>query len=102
MSPVGRGTADVDLDAKTLRELDRIRSQGFEEMDSTRLKGVHDISFPVFDHRKSAVAAMTIPFIERLDVANALPIAEARSVLGHAVANLSLTLGTVPEGPSKA
>lgn len=102
LSPVGRGRADTDVDAKTLKDLDRIRVQGYEEMDSTRLKGVHDVSFPVFDHRKSAVAAMTIPFIERLDVASALPMADARRVLGRAVTNLSLILGNAAEEPLKA
>jgi len=93
LSPVGKGGADIDADTKTLKELDRVREQGFEEMDSTRLKGIHDISYPVFDHRKSAVAAMTIPYIERLDVSGGMPVADVRAILGKAVAALSLTLG---------
>jgi DNA-binding IclR family transcriptional regulator len=91
----GKAEHDADLGDLTRlqRDLDAIRSRGFEEMDSTRIRGVHDISYPVLDHRGSAVAAMTVPFIERLDVPDQGSRVQARDMLGRAAARLTASLG---------
>jgi DNA-binding IclR family transcriptional regulator len=44
--------------------LKRIRKAGFEKRSSYLVKGVVNISFPVLNHQGSAVAALTIPFIQ--------------------------------------
>jgi len=44
--------------------LDRIRKTGYEKRASYQVKGVQNISFPVRDERGSALAALTIPYIE--------------------------------------
>jgi DNA-binding IclR family transcriptional regulator len=75
------------------RELEAIRTRGFEEMDSTRIRGVRDVSAPVFDHRGSAVAAMTVPFIERLDVPDDSSLVLTRDALTRTAARLSASLG---------
>jgi DNA-binding IclR family transcriptional regulator len=75
------------------RDLEAIRTRGFEEMDSTRIRGVRDVSAPVFDHRGSAVAAMTVPFIERLDVPDDSSLVLTREALARTAARLSASLG---------
>lgn len=75
------------------RELEALRTRGYEEMDSTRIRGVRDVSAPVFDHRGSAVAAMTVPFIERLDVPDDSSLVLTREALARTAAQLSASLG---------
>lgn len=88
-------SADQESGGKSafVRELEAIRSRGYEEMDSTRIRGVRDVSAPVFDHRGSAVAAMTVPFIERLDVPDDSSLVLTREALLRTAARLSASLG---------
>ena len=46
--------------------LSQIRNQGYEERASYEVDGVTNISFPVLDHRGNAIAAMTVPFLQRI------------------------------------
>lgn len=79
--------------APSSRELDATRQRGYEEMDSTRTRGVHDVSFPVLDHAGHAVAAMTVPCIERLDVPEQSSHSAVRHALAEATARLSNAIG---------
>jgi DNA-binding IclR family transcriptional regulator len=47
--------------------LARVRAQGFEMMDSLQTPGVSNLSAPVFGPNGSVLAALTCPFIKRLD-----------------------------------
>jgi DNA-binding IclR family transcriptional regulator len=53
---------------KPPRDLDvhlaRIRKAGYEKRASYLVKGIVNISFPIFDERGSAVGALTIPYIQ--------------------------------------
>jgi DNA-binding IclR family transcriptional regulator len=73
--------------------LANIRTRGYEEMESTRTRGIHDVSFPVFNHRGAAVAALTVPFIERLDMPGDTSLAASRAALSRISARLSASLG---------
>lgn len=48
-----------------MRHLDRLRKIGYERRASYVVKGVINISFPIFDDRGTPLAALTIPLIER-------------------------------------
>jgi DNA-binding IclR family transcriptional regulator len=74
-----------------LRRLEIVRLQGFEEMPSLQILGVHNLSYPVFDASGHAIAAMTLPFLVRTDVAST--IEDARGALKAAAAELSRALG---------
>lgn len=76
--------------------LSPIRQRGYEEMESTRVRGVHDLSFPVFDQRGSAVAALTVPFIQRLDIPGDSSLDAARTALRRAAHELTLSIGGQP------
>ena len=79
-----------------LRRLEVIRLQGFEEMPSLQIAGIHNFSFPVLHVSGKAVAAMTMPFLVRTDIPSNLD--EARNILRNAAMELSRCLGYVPDG----
>ncbi len=74
--------------------LDKVKRRGYEEMESTRIRGVHDFSYPVFNHRGAAVGALTVPFIERLDRSEPGGPAVVRAALQEASQRLSVLLGS--------
>ncbi len=55
------------------RDLAEIRARGHEIVDSFVVKGVVNISAPIVDHTGIAVAALTVPHIERFGEAIGLP-----------------------------
>ncbi len=73
--------------------LDAIKKRGYEDMESTRTRGVRDLSFPILNHRGAAVAALTIPFIEHLDIPVDPSLAAARQVLSEIASHLSAAIG---------
>lgn len=85
------------LDAGSLVPRDKaiaqVATQGFAEMESTRIRGIHDISFPILDHNGGAVAALTMPFIQRLDLDGESTLEAARLALGRAASRLSTLIG---------
>jgi DNA-binding IclR family transcriptional regulator len=46
--------------------LTRIKRQGFEEQESHEVEGVINISFPILDDRGCAMAALSVPFVQRI------------------------------------
>lgn len=68
------------------------RADGYRQMASSRIRGVCDLSMPVFDFRGAVVAALTVPYVERLDIP-AQPVEAARSALAEAACALSAALG---------
>jgi DNA-binding IclR family transcriptional regulator len=47
--------------------LRKIQEQGYEERDSYEIRGVINISYPVLDERGNAVAALTVPYLARIE-----------------------------------
>lgn len=62
-APLPSGTTETDLRA----DLARIRACGHEVVDSFMVKGIVNISSPIIDHTGLAVAALTVPHIQRFD-----------------------------------
>jgi DNA-binding IclR family transcriptional regulator len=48
-------------------QLDRVKRQGFESRPSYQVRGVTNISYPIFDGRGSAIGALAVPYIHHLD-----------------------------------
>ncbi len=88
-----RARARTHRSAKLAALFDKVKKRGFEEMESTRIRGVHDFSYPVLNHRGAAVAALTVPFIERLDRADSGTAVLTRNALQDAARRLSGLLG---------
>lgn len=59
--PLPRGISRKELD----RDLQSIRDTGHEVRESFVVRGVINIAVPIFDHSGQAVAALTVPYIER-------------------------------------
>jgi len=57
--PVGVSRADLE------RDLKKIRADGHEVRDSFVVRGIVNVSAPVLDHSGQAIAALTVPHIER-------------------------------------
>lgn len=53
-----------ELPADLAKHLARVRREGFERQPSYRVRGVINISYPIFDQRGLALCALTIPYIQ--------------------------------------
>jgi DNA-binding IclR family transcriptional regulator len=67
-----------DLPADLHAHLARVKRQGFESRPSYKVRGVTNISYPIFDERGSAIGALTVPYIQLIGaVANASQVSAA-------------------------
>lgn len=73
--------------------LDAVRARGFESMPSLQVRGLHAVSFPVLDSRGGAIAALTVPYAERIDVDHRKSIGAVEITLGDAANALSARIG---------
>lgn len=60
------GEAPISM-SELKRHVDVVRRQGYVMMDSSQILGVTNLSYPVFGPNGDALAALTIPFIKRID-----------------------------------
>jgi DNA-binding IclR family transcriptional regulator len=73
--------------------LDTIRKVGFESIPSVQVRGLYAVSFPILDTQGRALAAMTVPYAERIDQHQRKSIPEVTAVLGAAARTLSEKMG---------
>ncbi|ALM83863.1 IclR family transcriptional regulator [Bordetella sp. N] len=72
--------------------LDAVRARGFESMPSNQVRGVLAIAFPILDSEGRAVAALSVPYVERIDEANR-PLAEVHAATAAAAHDLTRRVG---------
>ena len=77
-----------------LSDLPVIRRAGYCEGPSLTIAGVTNLSAPVFDYTGKAVAAVTTPFIHRLNLTESSSIPEARTALLETCRDLSSRMGS--------
>jgi DNA-binding IclR family transcriptional regulator len=82
-------------EAKLQATLEGIRTRGFLERDSQQSFGVVDISFPILGPDHTALAALTCPYIRRIDAHVGPDLQAARELLRQAALALSLTQGVL-------
>ncbi|WP_112323087.1 IclR family transcriptional regulator [Oceanibium sediminis] len=80
--------------SQVLDELAQIRAAGMEVRDSFVVKGVVNISLPIFDHSGRAVAALTVPHIER--IGDTVTFQQCKDELVTTATMLSKALGGRP------
>jgi DNA-binding IclR family transcriptional regulator len=86
------------LSVDALRQrLEVVRLQGYEMQPSARTVGVTDVSFPVFGFDGRVTAALTIPYLTRIDTSPMVGLEEARTLLAAAAERISRQLGWSPE-----
>ncbi|MDR3101200.1 MAG: IclR family transcriptional regulator [Paraburkholderia sp.] len=69
---------------------EQILSAGFSRKDSQQIFGVTDVTFPVLGPSGQAIAALTCPFLRRIDEYVAPSLDEATRMLGEIVLELSM------------
>jgi DNA-binding IclR family transcriptional regulator len=80
-------------ETKLQATLASIRALGYLERDSQQSFGVVDISFPILGPDQTALAALTCPYIRRIDAHIGPDLQAARDLLRLAAQTLSLTQG---------
>lgn len=86
-TPVGR--------QELAKRLITVRAKGYELRDSSAIRGVTDVSYPVLGFGGELMAALTIPFLETIDGSQQVSLEEARSLLGQTTRRISAALGFV-------
>lgn len=84
-----------DLD----EHLRKIQEQGYEERDSYEIRGVINITYPVLDERGSAVAALTVPYLARIEGTTAPK--QVHAALRDASFKLTEAIGGIPHPTSQ-
>ena len=84
-----------DLD----EHLAKIRSMGFEERDSYQIRGVINITYPVFDESSQAVAALTVPYLARMEDPTTPKL--VRAALREASIKLTESIGGIPHSATE-
>jgi len=75
------------------QHLTKIKQYGFDERKSYEVEGVVNISVPVLDDRSYAVAALSVPFLQRID--HSTTRSAVKRVLAEASCALSEAIGGV-------
>jgi DNA-binding IclR family transcriptional regulator len=83
--------AQLTKDIKNI--LKAIRTKGYESIPSVQVRGLHAVSFPILDTRGHAIAALTVPYSERIDQSLRKSIADVTKALGLAASQLSTRMG---------
>ena len=81
--------ADPQIDST----LASIRAAGYEAIPSVQVRGLYAVCFPVLDAQGRAVAALTVPYAERIDQLQRKSIPEVIHALGQAARKLSSRIG---------
>jgi DNA-binding IclR family transcriptional regulator len=76
------------------KHLDRIRMAGYEKRASYLVKGVVNISFPVFDSRGSVLCALTVPYIQLNE--STVRASRVIDVLRSAASEIMAAIGGAP------
>jgi DNA-binding IclR family transcriptional regulator len=91
---------DAAAEAGRLAELEprfvEIRRRGYEIMPSQQTAGIHNLSAPVLGPDGQAMAALTCPFIGRLNRPAAPDIRETLRMLCDTASGLALAMGGLP------
>lgn len=88
---VQRRPDQADPQIETL--LASIRTAGYEAIPSVQVRGLFAVSFPVLDAQGRAMAALTVPYAERIDQVQRKSILEVTEALRQATRTLSAKIG---------
>ncbi len=80
-------------DPQITATLNTIRARGFESIPSVQVRGLYAVSAPILDTRGHALAALTVPYAERIDLVHRKPVTAVEGLLGTASRALSKRLG---------
>ena len=75
------------------KKLSSIQELGYWQMESSQIRGVTNIAFPVFGQNKMIKGVVNIPFIERIDKIINPNLDESRDILSDTASKLSQLMG---------
>jgi DNA-binding IclR family transcriptional regulator len=78
------------------KTLTTIRERGYESAASIQVRGLYAVSHPILDTQGRAIAALTVPYAERIDLPSRKSIADVEATLAIAAGQLTGSVG----GPS--
>ncbi|RFU49819.1 IclR family transcriptional regulator [Paraburkholderia sp. DHOC27] len=82
---------EVTIDREALEQTcERIRTAGFSQKDSQQIFGVTDLTFPILGPSGQAIAAMTCPYLRRIDEYIPPTIEAATALLKETIETLSM------------
>jgi DNA-binding IclR family transcriptional regulator len=88
---VERRPEQADLQIESI--LGTIRKTGYESIPSVQVRGLYAVSFPILDTRGHAIAALTVPYSERIDQSQRKSVPDVTKALGKAARVLSQRVG---------
>ena len=71
----------------------KIEKNKYEVVKSLQIKGVTNISVPIFDYTNNAIAALTIPFVDRIITKDELSLEKVKKLLINSAKLLSSEMG---------
>ncbi|WP_439548926.1 IclR family transcriptional regulator [Falsiroseomonas sp.] len=71
----------------------KVARQGFASMRSRQFSGLDAISYPILNRQGHAVAALTVPYVTRLDEPASKPASYAQERLAEAATELNVAVG---------
>jgi DNA-binding IclR family transcriptional regulator len=71
----------------------RVRARGYETMESARIAGVRDVSYPIFGFDGRVVAALTVPFLTVIDGSETMDFEAVRELVAAGAGDISQGLG---------
>ena len=75
------------------RILDAVSARGFESIKSIQLRGVTAVAFPILDTQGHAIAALTVPYVDRIDQPHRKTIPDVQKALAITACMLSERIG---------
>jgi DNA-binding IclR family transcriptional regulator len=75
--------------------LDKIKKRGFESIPSAQVRGLFAVSYPIRDPQGIAIAALTVPYAERIDQVQRKPVSIVEEMLGETARELSGRIGGI-------
>ena len=82
-------------DLQILTTLDTIRARGFESIPSVQVRGLYAMSCPILNTQGRAIAALTVPYAERIDLIHRKPVSMVEVQLGMAAQELTARVGGI-------
>lgn len=77
----------------SVNDLDNIVANGYSQRVSEQISGVTSISAPIQNYSGEAVAALTIPYVQKLSESDSAAVTQARNELITCTRAISLALG---------
>lgn len=87
------GEQDVDH-AQLLRQIAETQERGYSRMESRQIRGVVNLSYPVLGANNRMLAALNVPYIERIDKKVNPSLDETQEIVREISARLSKLMGS--------